>query len=232
MNNRYIPTKIVKELYAKSGNCCAFPGCSKRLFEDASVGAICHIQGVKPGSARYNPDLPEEVVNSFGNLILLCPNHHTLIDQREDLFSVKTLLKMKEEHERFVFQSIAQNNRKSFFENLQKIFQDNNFDCIILKQGYEAPFDDSVFVNTDNGCKKIRSLLNTDYAIGLSGEERKKIYIFIESMEYVMQGIAMNAHSNGNGIAIPDYNENDLKVIRKILKKLRSEYKKYRFGNI
>lgn len=92
MSSRQIPAKVVKELYAKSGNCCAFSGCNEQLFEDANVGQICHIQGVNPGSARYNPDLPEEVVNSIDNLILLCSNHHKLIDEREDLFPVKKII--------------------------------------------------------------------------------------------------------------------------------------------
>ena len=100
MSSRQIPAKVVKELYAKSGNC------NEQLFEDANVGQICHIQGVNPGSARYNPDLPEEVVNSIDNLILLCSNHHKLIDEREDLFPVKKLLEMKKTHENFVSQAI------------------------------------------------------------------------------------------------------------------------------
>lgn len=229
MSSRQIPARVVKELYAKSGNCCAFSGCNEQLFEDANVGQICHIQGVNPGSARYNPDLPEEVVNSIDNLILLCSNHHKLIDEREDLFPVKKLLEMKKTHENFVSQAIFQSNRKMFFDNLQRIFQENNFDRIILEQGYEAPFEDSVFVNADIGCEQIRNLLNTNCALGLSGEERKEIYIFAESLDYLMLGLGTNAHSNGNGIAIPDYKENDLRVIREILKNLLDEYKKYRF---
>lgn len=195
MSSRQIPARVVKELYAKSGNCCAFSGCNEQLFEDANVGQICHIQGVNPGSARYNPDLPEEVVNSIDNLILLCSNHHKLIDEREDLFPVKKLLEMKKTHENFVSQAIFQSNRKMFFDNLQRIFQENNFDRIILEQGYEAPFEDSVFVNADIGCEQIRNLLNTNCALGLSGEERKEIYIFAESLDYLMLGLGTNAHS-------------------------------------
>lgn len=232
MSSRQIPARVVKELYAKSGNCCAFSGCNEQLFENANVGQICHIQGVNSGSARYNPDLPEEVVNGIDNLSLLCSNHHKLIDEREDLFPVEKLLEMKKAHENFVSQAIFQSNRKRFFDNLQRIFQENNFDRIILEQGYEAPFEDSVFVNTDNGCEQLRNLLNTNYALGLSGEERREIYIFAESLDYVMQEIAMNSYSNGNRIAIPNYKEDDFRIIRERLKNLHREYVKYRFGNI
>lgn len=232
MSSRQIPTRVVKELYAKSGNCCAFSGCNEQLFENANVGQICHIQGVNSGSARYNPDLPEEVVNGIENLILLCSNHHKLIDEREDLFPVEKLLEMKKTHENFVSQAIFQSNRKMFFYNLQRIFQENNFDRIILEQGYEAPFEDSVFINVDNGYWQIYNLLNTDCALGLSGEERKGLYMFAESLDCVMQGIARNSYPNGNRIAIPNYKEDDLRVIRERLKNLHREYVKYRFGNI
>ena len=71
MSSRQIPARVVKELYAKSGNCCAFSGCNEQLFENANIGQICHIQGVNSGSARYNPDLPEEVVNGIATKIKL-----------------------------------------------------------------------------------------------------------------------------------------------------------------
>lgn len=53
MNSRQIPARIVKELYAKSGNCCAFSGCNEQLFEDANVGQICHSQ-ISEKSAYFN----------------------------------------------------------------------------------------------------------------------------------------------------------------------------------
>ena len=84
-----------------------------------------------------------------------------------------------------------------------------------------------------SGCnEQLRNLLNTNYALGLSGEERREIYIFAESLDYVMQEIAMNSYSNGNRIAIPNYKEDDFRIIRERLKNLHREYVKYRFGNI
>ena len=78
-------------------------------------------------------------------------------------------------------------SRKQFFEHLQKIFRENDFDRIVLEQGYEAPFEGTVFVNADKYCAQIYALLNTDWALELSGEERKEIYLFVKLMEYIMQ---------------------------------------------
>ena len=104
MGSRSIKNAVRHELYAKSGNQCAFPGCGCALFEDGtdgktSKGEICHIEGLNPQSARYNPNSTDEERNSFDNLILLCANHHEQIDQNPDQYTVADLKKMKEDHE-------------------------------------------------------------------------------------------------------------------------------------
>ena len=67
-------------------NRCAFPNCNRQLTEKATAedqGAILgmaeHVRGEKPGSARHDPDFPEDEVNGYDNLIYLCGDHHTLI---------------------------------------------------------------------------------------------------------------------------------------------------------
>lgn len=53
---RLAPTRdTVRELYLKSGNRCAFPGCNKALFnaKGVFVGHICHIEAAEPGLGEY-----------------------------------------------------------------------------------------------------------------------------------------------------------------------------------
>ncbi|WP_205455164.1 HNH endonuclease signature motif containing protein [Clostridium botulinum] len=104
MGRKEIKASIIKELYAKSGNICAFPGCKNRLFSDDKNGKnhisnICHIQGYNKGSARYNPNLSEDEANDISNLILLCKNHHGYIDQNEEIYMVEFLKSLKKSHE-------------------------------------------------------------------------------------------------------------------------------------
>lgn len=47
------------------------------------IGEQAHIAGENPGSARHNPDLDSKIVNSYENLILLCPSCHKIIDKDE-----------------------------------------------------------------------------------------------------------------------------------------------------
>src|ERR1700743_1066086 len=90
----------IKRLYAVSGNCCAFPKCASPLIHDGKVtGRICHIQGAKPGSARYDEKQVDEDRHGFSNLILMCPIHHDVIDDDEVAYSVDRLRQLKADHE-------------------------------------------------------------------------------------------------------------------------------------
>ncbi|MEK8199774.1 HNH endonuclease signature motif containing protein [Lysinibacillus sp. FSL M8-0134] len=103
---RYVKENVRRLLYAKSGNVCAMYGCNNPLVytNAASVNEICHIEAVNEDGARYNPHLTEEYVNSYENLILLCPTCHKKIDnkQNESLYTVHFLKQMKQFHEQQV----------------------------------------------------------------------------------------------------------------------------------
>lgn len=103
-NNRSINITTVKRLYANSGGICTMPGCTRRLFplnNGYNSSEIAHIEGVNPGSARYNSELSEEQINDYDNLILLCPTHHSEIDSKENLqiYTVEYLKQIKHMHE-------------------------------------------------------------------------------------------------------------------------------------
>ena len=73
-----------KLLYANSGNSCAMCNATLILDNSSNASEICHIEAVNEDGARYNPNLTDEYVNSYENLILLCPkinkrNHKHLI---------------------------------------------------------------------------------------------------------------------------------------------------------
>ncbi len=95
------PTEAtIKRLYALSGNLCAFSDCPVLLVEDAgtSIGEICHIRAQKPGGPRFDPRWPSTASHDFENLIVLCPNHHTIVDKRHKQFTVEILEQMKAAH--------------------------------------------------------------------------------------------------------------------------------------
>lgn len=101
---RAVNNRDKEKLYAKSGNMCAL--CRKQLFSEngTKLGEICHIEAVGEDGLRYNPKLTEEYINSYDNLILLCPTCHTLIDSKvnEATYTVATLQNIKKNHETYV----------------------------------------------------------------------------------------------------------------------------------
>lgn len=92
----------IKRLFSVSGNTCAFPECDMTLVSTASdkvIGQICHIKAKRPGEARYDLRLSSKELHGFGNLILLCPTHHKIIDTDENTYTVERMLRMKAVHE-------------------------------------------------------------------------------------------------------------------------------------
>lgn len=92
-------------LWAHSGAVCAAPRCERRLLRPSAggrvvtVGEVAHIHGVAPNAARYLPGLAD--VNAFENLLLLCLEHHALIDggDTRDEYPPDLLRSWKHSHE-------------------------------------------------------------------------------------------------------------------------------------
>ena len=63
------------------------------------TGEVCHIKGARPGSARYDSSQADVERHGYGNLVLMCPTHHTVIDDDEEAYSVERLRKIKAAHE-------------------------------------------------------------------------------------------------------------------------------------
>lgn len=102
-------TAVLRALFARSGNRCAFPGCSAQLVNERNqfIAQVCHIEAADPGGERFNPTQSDEQRRAYENLILLCYPHHIETDE-VDLYPVERLLKMKAEHEQVFGQKLFQ----------------------------------------------------------------------------------------------------------------------------
>jgi len=108
-----IKQKDIKLLWGRSGNRCAI--CKTELTQDASavtssftLGEQAHIVGDKAGSARSTSPLTAEQRDSYHNLILLCPTHHTEIDSNEADWPIERLHQVKSEHELWVTETLSE----------------------------------------------------------------------------------------------------------------------------
>lgn len=92
---------VIKRLFAKSGNKCAFHWCKSPLIVgDLVLAEICHIRARRKGGPRYDPTLTAEARDEFKNLLLLCPTHHTEADKNPSKFTAELLTEIKDMHER------------------------------------------------------------------------------------------------------------------------------------
>ena len=93
-------------MFLKSGSVCAFRGCGRSLIElgeegdsDAIIGEMAHIVADSRQGPRGDEPLDESERNKHTNLILVCPDHHTIIDKQPRTYSVAVLWQMKADHE-------------------------------------------------------------------------------------------------------------------------------------
>lgn len=111
-----INSKEQKILWSRAAGKCSMPDCRRKLTFDKSeekgsitFGQMCHIIGEKNSidSPRGISKLPVENRNEYSNLILLCTNHHELIDKDEKNWPVELLHKIKTDHELWVDDALA-----------------------------------------------------------------------------------------------------------------------------
>jgi hypothetical protein len=111
---QYKPS-VIRRLDTLSGNECAHPDCSKKLIaEDGKsiISKICHIAAASPEGPRYDNSMTEDERRAFDNLILLCDEHHVIIDNKENetLYPISLLKKWKSEHEKKILELSSNKN--------------------------------------------------------------------------------------------------------------------------
>lgn len=105
--------KDIKLLWGRAASRCSI--CQIELSQDASatnasflLGEQAHIVGETENSPRGESLLELTERNSYHNLILLCPNHHTEVDKSVPDWPVERLYLTKSRHELWVNESLGQ----------------------------------------------------------------------------------------------------------------------------
>lgn len=103
---RHIKEKTRCLLWAKAAGRCQFDAHNKILWRDKytkremNFAEVAHIIGVGEKGPRNRKGLSKEYLNSIDNLMLLCPDHHKLVDNNPEDYPQAVLRKMKKDHER------------------------------------------------------------------------------------------------------------------------------------
>jgi hypothetical protein len=107
MSYTSVPDRVKLRLWVAAGGRCQYPGCNKPLYRDdltlaqMNCSNVAHIIADSPGGPRGDAVLSAQLAAEFSNLMLMCYDHHHLIDH-EGLadHTVEVLRAMKAEHER------------------------------------------------------------------------------------------------------------------------------------
>jgi hypothetical protein len=104
-----IASSELRLVLQKSGNVCAFSDCRKLFTADASstdrpvvLGDVAHIIGESTAGPRGASPMSLSDRNRDENLILLCKQHHQLVDAQPQTYTVEWLRRIKGEHEGWV----------------------------------------------------------------------------------------------------------------------------------
>jgi HNH endonuclease len=111
-----ISEKSRKILWGHSGNRCAI--CRQQLVvaatsDDAEsvVGEECHIVSRKGQGPRYDPSVPEGLIDKLDNLILLCRVHHKMVDDQAETYTAERLRTLKKNHENWVSSRLSESDQ-------------------------------------------------------------------------------------------------------------------------
>jgi hypothetical protein len=93
-------------IWGKAAGRCEFRGCNKQLLRDAltqgefNQAYIAHIIADVPGGPRGDVVKSDLIKDNITNLMLMCDEHHRLIDKVDEAgYTVELLIEMKKEHE-------------------------------------------------------------------------------------------------------------------------------------
>jgi hypothetical protein len=106
--------KTEKLLFNLASNECAHPDCTKPLLaEDGNtlIGIIAHIEAASENGPRYNAEMTNDERRGFANLMVLCDEHHKVIDNKENesVYPKELLISWKSNHEAKAKQRILKN---------------------------------------------------------------------------------------------------------------------------
>lgn len=117
-----ISVKTRKVLWGRAGARCSFEGCRSELISisdfdvDGSIlGEEAHIISQSEDGPRGENLIESSRINLYDNLILLCPNHHKLVDKQPSKYTVDVLHEMKKAHESWVDHNLRIGRRNAEF---------------------------------------------------------------------------------------------------------------------
>jgi hypothetical protein len=167
-------------LWGRSGNRCALSECRKILVvnktpndRESIIGEMAHIKGEKLGAARYDPKMTDKERSCYDNRILLCGNHHTMIDDQRNTYTVEKLHEIKRQHEAWVESCTEKEMVNVTFAELEVITK-------FLKASQQATDDSLTIIPLKDKIKKNELSAKSERLIKIGLLQVKQVGDYIE----------------------------------------------------
>ena len=129
-----ISDRVKRLLLSRSGGYCQNPNCRNNFFtffksgEISSIEELAHIIAQRDEGPRGQNPLPLAQRDEYENIILLCPNCHSLIDKNPRQYPDGLLLDWKLKHEKIIQEAFVvpvYSDRKSLSLEIHKLLRRN-----------------------------------------------------------------------------------------------------------
>ena len=179
---RSLPMKDIKILWALSAGRCAFPGCRIECIVQATdvdshavIGKIAHIYAHSDAGPRANSALDSKSRDSYPNWILLCANHHDVIDKQQDTYPAETLFSWKSEHEKWIREKLTEELPNIGFTELEMVTK-------AILSGSVAPTENLHLISPKEKIKKNSLSANIEQLILMGMIKSKEVESFLKDV--------------------------------------------------
>eukprot|EP01090_Pellita_catalonica_P007869 TRINITY_DN1847_c0_g1_i1.p1 TRINITY_DN1847_c0_g1~~TRINITY_DN1847_c0_g1_i1.p1 ORF type:complete len:277 (-),score=22.06 TRINITY_DN1847_c0_g1_i1:66-896(-) len=163
----------LRALFARSGNQCAFPGCTQSVVNSKNkfIAQVCHIEAASEGGERFNAASNDEYRRSYDNLVIFCYPHHIETDDTDE-YTIECLRKIKLDHEKQFLKSDFKideaelqklaSEMQLYWSNIERLNQVEHYNLdsgLAMEVNGQASFDE-VIADAHNAVSGIEALLN------------------------------------------------------------------------
>ncbi|EHR6739057.1 hypothetical protein KUK89_004625 [Vibrio parahaemolyticus] len=163
----------LRALFARSGNQCAFPGCTQSVVNSKNkfIAQVCHIEAASEGGERFNTASNDEYRRSYDNLVIFCYPHHIETDDTDE-YTTECLRKIKLDHEQQFLKSDFKideaelqklvSEMQLYWSSIDRLNQVEHYNLdsgLAMEVNGQASFDE-VIADAHNAVSGIEALLN------------------------------------------------------------------------
>jgi hypothetical protein len=190
-----ISDKTRKILWGKSASKCAI--CKKALVVDKNeldpdsiIGDECHIVAQNQGGPRYDKNFPEDQIDEYYNIILLCKSDHKMVDDQYQTYTTDLLRLIKQYHENWVIEKLKPTDMKDKKNEPSYLNHISNgkdlFNIIDSADAFGFDFDET---NDKEKTEVLKNFIQTMQDYSDISPDFTEISQKFEAMEYFSEGL-------------------------------------------